>query len=144
MKQVTNAGLLNYPQITGKTTFNLILSRLSHSLHMNLYESSLKTPASQGKPGVARFIKVRHGVLSEHGHRDLQTEERGETKHWIRLDKSHTREYLEQTATSKKSPTLRSDHTCPFATQFIFDIICLVSKEFDDFVFVVLNYGFTL
>lgn len=39
---------------------------------------------------------------------------------------------------------LPSDHTCPFAAQFIFDIIRLVSEEFDDFVFVLLNYGFTL
>lgn len=39
---------------------------------------------------------------------------------------------------------LRSDGTCPSAAQFVFDIVRLVSEEFDDFVFVLLNYGFTL
>lgn len=34
--------------------------------------------------------------------------------------------------------------TRPLAAQFIFDVLCLVSKEFNDFVFVLLNNGFTL
>lgn len=35
-------------------------------------------------------------------------------------------------------------HTCPLAAEFIFDIICLMSEEFNDFIFVLLNNCFTL
>lgn len=50
---------------------------IPHSLHVN--PSPLLTPSGgagrhQGKTA-ARFIKVRRGVFSERGHRDLQTEE---------------------------------------------------------------------
>lgn len=34
--------------------------------------------------------------------------------------------------------------TCPFAAEFVFDVICLVSEEFNDFIFMLLNNRFTL
>lgn len=43
-----------------------------------------------------------------------------------------------------KRSRMCGQHTCSLAAEFIFDVICLVGEEFNDFIFMLLNDCFTL